>query len=585
MSKTVIPVATARPGTRDPGAPARPFFRPARRHAAGGGVRDLRISVTDRCNFRCTYCMPKEVFGADYQFLPHAELLTFEEIARLARVFRGLGVEKIRLTGGEPLLRRGHRAADRHAARHMPGVDLTLTTNGSLLAHKAPRAARRRPEARHRSAWIRSTTPTFRAMNDVDFPVAKVLDGIDAAAAAGLAPIKVNMVVKRGVNDDQIVAMARHFSGSGHIVRFIEFMDVGATNGWRMDDVVPCARDRARASTPSMPLEPVDPQLPRRSRRALALPRRRGRDRRHLLGDRRPSAATARARASPPTASSTPACSPTEGHDLRALLRGGADDEEHRRARSPPSGSARADRYSEIRTAETARAAQGRDVLHRRLSRHAPSARTLTRAARPATFIVDAHQRDGRARAHAHRRRASADALPGQARNRHADDAGRRARGARASATCATSGWCIRIDDIVAVQVDWESDAVAVTTRERARRTSTSAWRKRTVTTGCGQGTVFGDLMEDIDSIRLPRRRARSTEDTLYALLDNVRRHESIYKAGRRRARLRAGAQAARRSSPSSRTSAATTRWTRSPAGCGWRASTAATRSSTPPAG
>ena len=206
----------------------------------GRRLRDLRISVTDRCNFRCTYCMPKEVFDANYDFLPHAELLTFEEIVRVARISHELGVEKIRLTGGEPLLRRGIERLIEMLATALPAVDLTLTTNGSALRAKAQSL---------KDAGLKRITvsldslddATFRAMNDVDFPVAKVLDAIDAAAAAGLGPIKINMVVKRGVNDHQIVDMARYFKGSGHIVRFIEFMDVGATNGWRMDDVIPSA--------------------------------------------------------------------------------------------------------------------------------------------------------------------------------------------------------------------------------------------------------------------------------------------------------------------------------------------------------
>src|SRR5882672_1877892 len=204
----------------------------------GRPMRDLRISVTDRCNFRCTYCMPREVFGADYKFLPHDAILSFEEIARLARIFVGLGVEKIRLTGGEPLVRR-----DLHQLIAMLkelDVELTLTTNGSLLAKQANALAR---------AGLNRVTvsldslddATFRKMNDADFPVAKVIEGIDAAHAAGLAPIKINMVVKRGINDAGILQIAERWRGSGHIARFIEFMDVGSTNGWRMDDVVPSA--------------------------------------------------------------------------------------------------------------------------------------------------------------------------------------------------------------------------------------------------------------------------------------------------------------------------------------------------------
>jgi cyclic pyranopterin phosphate synthase len=224
-------------------------------------LRDLRISVTDRCNFRCTYCMPKEIFDRDYRFLPHAELLTFEEITRLTRAFIANGVEKIRLTGGEPLLRKDvHKLIamlSGLSTRNGSPLDLALTTNGSLLTRKARELA---------DAGLRRVTVSldglddavFRRMNDVDFPVATVLAGIDAAAAAGLGPVKVNMVVKRGVNDQEIVAMARHFRGSGHIVRFIEFMDVGSSNGWRMYDVVPSAEVIRGIAREVAPLDPID---------------------------------------------------------------------------------------------------------------------------------------------------------------------------------------------------------------------------------------------------------------------------------------------------------------------------------------
>jgi cyclic pyranopterin phosphate synthase len=223
----------------------------------GRPLRDLRISVTDRCNFRCTYCMPKEVFGRDFQFLPRAELLTFDELARLARIFVTLGVEKIRLTGGEPLVRRDlERLVEMLAA--LPDLsDLTLTTNGSLLSAKAQVL---------RDAGLRRITVSldslddavFAAMNDVGFPVADVLAGIDAADAAGLAPIKINMVVRRGINEDSVVPMARYFRARGHVLRFIEYMDVGHTNGWRLDDVVSAADIVARIDA-EMPLEPEVP--------------------------------------------------------------------------------------------------------------------------------------------------------------------------------------------------------------------------------------------------------------------------------------------------------------------------------------
>ncbi len=222
-------------------------------------LRDLRISVTDRCNFRCSYCMPKEVFDSEHAYLPHAALLSFEEIARLARVFVQQGVRKIRLTGGEPLLRKNLEAlvaqlAPLQTPEGRP-LDLTLTTNGTLLARKARQL---------RDAGLRRVTVSldalddrvFRRMNDVDFPVAEVLRGIEAAQAAGLGPIKVNMVVKRRTNDHEIVPMARHFRGSGVVLRFIEYMDVGGTNGWCMDEVLPGAEviQRLRSEWPMVAL-------------------------------------------------------------------------------------------------------------------------------------------------------------------------------------------------------------------------------------------------------------------------------------------------------------------------------------------
>ena len=208
-------------------------------------LHDLRISVTDRCNFRCSYCMPKEVFDKDYAYLPHSALLSFEEITRLANVFVQRGVRKIRLTGGEPLLRKNIEILiEQLAALRTPDgqpLDLTLTTNGSLLARKAQSL---------KDAGLQRVTVSldglddavFRRMNDVDFPVAEVLEGIEAARAVGLGPVKVNMVVKRGTNEHEIIPMARHFRGTGVVLRFIEYMDVGATNGWRMDEVLPSAQ-------------------------------------------------------------------------------------------------------------------------------------------------------------------------------------------------------------------------------------------------------------------------------------------------------------------------------------------------------
>ncbi len=219
-------------------------------------LRDLRISVTDRCNFRCVYCMPKEVFGSDYQFLTRAEVLTFEEITRLARVFVAHGVQKIRVTGGEPLVRRElHKLVAMLA--EIPGLDLTLTTNGSLLAQQA-QALKDAGLKRVTVSLDSLDDAVYQAMNDVDFPVAKVLEGMDAAAAVGLWPIKVNMVVKRGANEQSILPMARFFREKCYILRFIEYMDVGNTNGWRMDDVVP-AKEIIETINGEMPLEPIDP--------------------------------------------------------------------------------------------------------------------------------------------------------------------------------------------------------------------------------------------------------------------------------------------------------------------------------------
>ncbi len=252
MGETVIPLADLRYHAPVPAIPAQ-LLAPTGLLAdrLGRPLRDLRISVTDRCNFRCSYCMPKEVFDRNYVFLPQSSLLSFEEITRLARIFAAHGVRKLRLTGGEPLLRKGleHLIGQLAALRTPEGqpLDLTLTTNGSVLARKA-RALRDAGLQRVTVSLDALDDATFRCMNDVDFPVAVVLRGIEAAQAAGLGPIKINMVVKRGVNDHQIVDMARHFKGSPHIVRYIEFMDVGATNGWRMDDVIPSAEVVRRIS-------------------------------------------------------------------------------------------------------------------------------------------------------------------------------------------------------------------------------------------------------------------------------------------------------------------------------------------------
>jgi GTP 3',8-cyclase len=318
----------------------------------GRGVRDLRISVTDRCQFRCTYCMPREVFGRDFAFLPRAELLTFEELARIARVFAGLGVRKLRLTGGEPLLRRGLERLVAMLAGIDGVQDIALTTNGALLAGKARALA---------AAGLRRVTVSldslddsvFMALNDAGFPVARVLDAIAAAAGAGLAPVKVNMVVRRGVNEQSILPMAAHFRSSGHVLRFIEYMDVGTTNAWRLDDVVPAAEIIALISG-QWPVEPADPAYPgevaRRYRyrdgageigviASVTQPFCRGCTRARLSADGKLYTCLFAG----------------AGHDLRGPLRAGASDQDLREQISAI-WARRTDRYSELRTRHTARA-------------------------------------------------------------------------------------------------------------------------------------------------------------------------------------------------------------------------------------
>jgi cyclic pyranopterin phosphate synthase len=315
----------------------------------GRPVRDLRISVTDRCNFRCVYCMPKEVFGRDYAFLPRSELLTFEEIERLARVFVAHGVHKIRITGGEPLLRRDlERLVAKLAA--IDSLDLTLTTNGALLAGKA-RALADAGLSRVTVSLDSLDDAVFRGMNDVDFPVDRVLEGIEAAAAAGLAPVKVNVVLKRGVNDDGILDLARHFRGTGHVLRFIEFMDVGHSNGWRLDDVVPAA-EVVRLIDGEFPLEPIE-----QAYRGEVANRYRYVDGAGEIGViasvTQPFCGDCtRARLSADGKLYT-CLFAVRGHDLRALVRGGASDDELSATVARIWG-ARDDRYSELRTAETA---------------------------------------------------------------------------------------------------------------------------------------------------------------------------------------------------------------------------------------
>ena len=319
----------------------------------GRPLETLRVSITDRCNFRCVYCMPKEVFGREYAFLERRELLTLEEVARVAGVFANLGVRTVRITGGEPLVRRNIEVlVELLAAITRPDgtpLELALTTNGSLLAQKAEALA---------AAGLGRVTVSldslddeaFRAMNDVDFPVKRVLEGIEAAAAAGL-PVKINAVVKRGANDGDILALAEHFRGSGHVLRFIEYMDVGSTNGWRLEDVV-SAEEIVRRIADRWPLEPVAAERPDSTARrwryldgageigvvaSVTQPFCGGCSRARLSAEGRLYTCLFAAR----------------GHDLRAPLRLGATDEElAEQLRSI--WTRRTDRYSELRTSETA---------------------------------------------------------------------------------------------------------------------------------------------------------------------------------------------------------------------------------------
>ena len=317
-------------------------------------VRDLRISVTDRCNFRCTYCMPKEIFARDFAFLPRAELLTFEEIARLARAFAREGVSKVRLTGGEPLLRRDLEQLVSMLAGIDGITDIAMTTNGSALVAKA--------ETLKAAGLTRVTVSldaldddTFATMNDVGLPLARVLAGIGAATSAGLVPVKVNMVVKRGVNDRRIIEMAEHFRGSGHILRFIEYMDVGTTNGWRMDDVVPAAEIIATIDR-HWPLEPLEASYSGEVANRYSY-----RDGAGEIGviasvTQPFCGACTRARLSADGKLYT-CLFAARGHDLRGVLRDGAsDDELALQIRSI--WARRADRYSELRHARTRRRAK-----------------------------------------------------------------------------------------------------------------------------------------------------------------------------------------------------------------------------------
>ena len=329
--------------------------------ALGRPLRDLRISVTDRCNFRCAYCMPKEVFDKDYAYLPQNALLSFEEIARTARLFVAHGVRKLRLTGGEPLLRKNIEvlinmlAAIETPDQHAGGqpLDITLTTNGSLLKKKAQLL---------KDAGLKRLTVSldglddavFRRMNDVDFPVSDVLEGIEAAQAVGFQSIKVNMVVQRGTNDQEILPMARHFRGSGVTLRFIEYMDVGATNGWRMDEVLPSKEVMQRIHA-ELPLVQLDPSAPGETAERWGYA---GADGRFdpALGEIGLISSVTQAfcgdcnRARLSTDGKLYLCLfATQGHDLRSLIRGGASDEDIQSAIGQI-WQRRDDRYSQLRS-------------------------------------------------------------------------------------------------------------------------------------------------------------------------------------------------------------------------------------------
>ena len=350
--RKIIPLADLRYASRVPTVPSRlPAPTGLLSDTLGRPLRDLRISVTDRCNFRCNYCMPSEVFDKNYAFLPQSSLLSFEEITRLATIFVAHGVEKIRLTGGEPLLRKNLEVLIEMLARlQTPAgkpLDITLTTNGSLLARKA-RSLKDAGLQRVTVSLDALDDTIFRGMNDVDFPVADVLRGIEAAQQVGLAPVKINMVVKRGTNDGEILPLARHFRHSGAVLRFIEYMDVGATNGWRMDEVLPSSQVIERLQA-EFPLAAIDPNCSGETAERW----------RYLDGGGEVGVISSvtqafcgecnRARLS--TEGKLFLCLfASQGHDLRALLRGNYADAQIAAAIGPI-WQTRSDRYSEIRAA------------------------------------------------------------------------------------------------------------------------------------------------------------------------------------------------------------------------------------------
>lgn len=364
MAERVIPLVDQRLVALQATLPAEPVVASGRVvDRLDRPLRDLRISVTDRCNFRCSYCMPKEVFDKDYQYLPHASLLSFEEITRLARQFLAHGVRKIRLTGGEPLLRKNLEILVDQLAqlRTVDGTppELTLTTNGSLLARKA-RVLREAGLQRVTVSLDGLDDAVFRRMNDVDFPVAEVLEGIAAAREAGLGPVKVNMVVKRGTNEHEILPMARHFRGTGIVLRFIEYMDVGATNGWRMDEVMPSDEVRARIAA-ELPLVPLEASVAGETAQRWAYAD--GAGEVGFISSVTHAFCGACNRARLSTEGKLYLCLfAGNGYDLRALLRNGASDAELASAIGHI-WQGRADRYSELRgTLAADTGARGRRV-------------------------------------------------------------------------------------------------------------------------------------------------------------------------------------------------------------------------------
>jgi len=358
MSKKIIPIipTTYRLNLSSFTAPER-LAGAALLDARQRPLQDLRISVTDRCNFRCTYCMPKEIFNKDYPYLPHSDLLSFEEILRIAQIFVAQGVRKIRLTGGEPLLRKNIEdlVAMLSTLRTVDGekIDLALTTNGALLARKA--------QALNKAGLNRITVSLdalddtiFKRMNDVDFPVNEVLEGIQAASAAGFNNIKINMVVKAGTNDQEIIPMARYFKSSGHLLRFIEYMDVGASNGWKLDEVLPSADIIEKLRQAGMPLSPLDPRSP--SETATRWRHSGGQGEIGFISSVSQAFCHSCSRARLSTQGKLYTCLfASEGYDLRALLR--QSPEEHIDQKLSQTitqvWQARGDHYSELRLQQT----------------------------------------------------------------------------------------------------------------------------------------------------------------------------------------------------------------------------------------